>query len=287
MYKKILAFGLLALMLTACTTNEFYETVVDPEVQQVVINQGNRTLMVGRTFQFTATVTTVGGADAGVNWLVGDYSLATIDQNGTVTGLSVGTTTVTAVSRHDPEQTTSVTLTIIRAPAVDSVTLNLDELALRPGQTSTLVATVTAVSGATTAVTWTSSDPTVATISSSGVVTTVSGGTAVITVRSVFDNAVFDTITVYVQQVVSLETSPTDLTFTVGDDAETLTTTVTVLGNAPTTVVYASTNPAVATVSQLGVVTPVAEGTAFVVVTSTFDSTFFTVIPVTVEAPVP
>jgi trimeric autotransporter adhesin len=286
MFKKIFVFGILALFLAACSTtnNQFYET--EPGVELVVINQGTRTVMVGSTFQFTATVTAVGGAATGVNWLIGDDTVATVNQTGTVTGVGVGTTTVTAVSQHDPEQTATVNLTVIRAPAVDSVTLTQDNFALRIGQINTLSVTVVAVSGANTGVTWSSSNEDVVTVSTTGVVTAISGGVATITVRSVFNSAVFDTVTVSVQQVVALTTSPSDIALVLDEeDTAQVTTTVTVLGNAPQTVVYASTNPAVATVSSTGLVTAVSEGTAYVVVTSAFDGSFFSVIPVEVTEP--
>jgi len=282
MFKKFFVLGILALALAACntTTNEFYQT--DPGVELVVINQGDRTVMVGSTFQFTATVTSVGGASAGVNWLISDDSVATINQSGVVTGVSVGPAIVTAVSQYDPGQSATVNLNVIRAPAVDAVELTQSDFSLRPGQTSTLSVTVTSVSGANTAVSWTSSNPDVVTVSQAGVVAAISGGTAVVTVRSVFDSSVFDTITISVQQIVALSSSPSDITFGVGDAPVTVTTTVDVLGGAPQTVVYASTNPSVATVSPAGVVTPVAPGRAFVVATSSFDPSFFDVIAVEV-----
>jgi uncharacterized protein YjdB len=282
MFKKFFIFGILALTLAACSTtnNQFYEN--EPGVELVVINQGNRTVMVGSNFQFTATVTAVGGASTGVNWLISDDTVATISQSGVVTGVSVGSAVVTAISQHDPSQLATANLNVIRAPAIDSVELNQSDFNIRPGQTSTLSVTVTSVSGAPTTVTWTSSNVEVATVSPSGVVTAVSGGTATITVRSVFDSSVFDTLTVSVQQIVALSSSPSDITLLVDDAPVTITTTVAVLGDAPQTVVYASTNPSVATVSSTGVVTPIAPGRTFIVSTSSFDASFFDVTAVEV-----
>jgi uncharacterized protein YjdB len=131
MFKKFFVFGLLALVLAACntTTNEFYET--EPGVDLVVINQSDRTLMVGSAFQFTATVTAVGGASPSVNWLISDDTVATINQSGIVMGVSVGSAVVTAVSQYDPEQSATVNLTVIRAPAVDSVVLRQEDFSIR------------------------------------------------------------------------------------------------------------------------------------------------------------
>ena len=64
---------------------------------------------------------------------------------------------------------------------VDSVTLNENNLSLTVGDTTTLTAIVTPDDATNKTVTWTSSDPSVATVDANGLVTAVAPGTATIT----------------------------------------------------------------------------------------------------------
>ena len=68
--------------------------------------------------------------------------------------------------------------------AVTGVSLNKSETEITEGQTETLVATVAPDNASIKDVSWTSSDPTVATVDSKGVVTAVKAGTTTITVTT-------------------------------------------------------------------------------------------------------
>lgn len=140
------------------------------------------------------------------------------------------------------------------------------------GQTIQLNATVfdldnSVISGAPT--TWTSSNPAVATVGSTGLVTAVSGGSAQITV---FSGSVSAIASVAVMQVaLNIAIAPTSVTLAVLNESVQLEALVYDNGNAPiagATVVWSSSNPLVATVSSNGLVTAVSNGTAQVTATS-------------------
>ena len=82
--------------------------------------------------------------------------------------------------------------------AVTGVSLDRTSLSLSKGETATLVATVMPEDATDRSVTWSSSDPSVATVSDDGVVTAVSVGTATITATSVSDADMKATCTVTV-----------------------------------------------------------------------------------------
>ncbi|MCD8263489.1 MAG: Ig-like domain-containing protein [Tannerellaceae bacterium] len=86
------------------------------------------------------------------------------------------TTLFVSVSCSDDDDDTKV--------SVSGVTLDRPSVSLAPGSTVTLNATVTPSNAANQAVTWSSSDEAVATVSSSGVVTGVAEGTATVTVKT-------------------------------------------------------------------------------------------------------
>ncbi|GIN38459.1 Ig-like domain-containing protein [Heyndrickxia oleronia] len=81
--------------------------------------------------------------------------------------------------------------------AVSNVSLNKTTLALETGTNSTLTVTVSP-STADPSVTWTSSDPSIATVDTNGKVVAVKAGSATITVTSKADNTKKATCTVTV-----------------------------------------------------------------------------------------
>lgn len=140
---------------------------------------------------------------------------------------------------------------------------------------------VTATGTTNSAVTWTSFKPSIATISSSGLITGVADGQTFFTATSQADPT--KQISVAVNVVSTIVTvSPTAVYSWVGGPTRTITKTVE--NNANTSVTWTSSNAAVATVSSTGVVTPVAAGTAQIVAKSVADplksaATTFTVDP--------
>ena len=81
---------------------------------------------------------------------------------------------------------------------VDTVILDNTELSLAVGNTATITATCTPSTAEDLTVSWKSSDESIATVDSSGVVTAVSAGTAMITATSNDESTVSATCTVTV-----------------------------------------------------------------------------------------
>jgi hypothetical protein len=80
-------------------TSPAVSLTVFPDVSSVSISPINATIKVGQQQHFVATATDVKGnniANAVLNWSISFSGVATIDSNGTVTGVSVGTVLVTA-----------------------------------------------------------------------------------------------------------------------------------------------------------------------------------------------
>ncbi len=171
---------------------------VEPAVISVTINEAAPAVTVGDTTALTVTVPVAGGASDEVEWSSSDETIATVDEDGVVTGVAAGTATITATSTFDATKSDSVTVTVNPVPAVNSVTIDQVDPAVTIGGTTTLTATVDAVGGASTDVEWSSSDETIATVDEDGVVTGVAAGTVTITATSTFDAAQTDTVDVVV-----------------------------------------------------------------------------------------
>jgi uncharacterized protein YjdB len=141
---------------------------------------------IGATGTVTATLRDAEGAEiVGVplDWSSSDEDVVTVDAEGTVEAIGVGTATVSA-GIGSIEGTTTVTV----SQEADAIELTPAEVTLvTAGATAQLTAVVTDAGGTEiegAVVTWTSSDPEVATVDSEGEVTAVANGTAVITAQS-------------------------------------------------------------------------------------------------------
>lgn len=152
-------------------------------------------------------------------------------------------------------------------------------------ETLTLTATVAPADATNKAVTWSSSDDTIATVSDAGVVTGVAAGTATITVTTVdgsFTATSAVTVEAAIVAVTGVTVSPETDTIAV---SETITLTATVAPENATNkaVTWSSSDDTIATVSDAGVVTGVAAGTATITVT-TVDGSFTDTSEITVTA---
>jgi hypothetical protein len=139
---------------------------------------GDTAVIAGKTTQLKLNPTPDDAVLEGtIEWKSEDPTIATVDDNGLVTGVAAGKANITA-KVDGVEATIEITV----QPAVESVTLNKTAVTLQPGKTETLEATI-APEGAVVAgeIEWKSSDEAVATVED-GVITAVANGDATITV---------------------------------------------------------------------------------------------------------
>ncbi len=175
---------------TASVIIKVYVPSSEIHVTGVTLNKTTEEVEVGRTVSLVATVTPDNATNKGVTWTTSDSTIATVS-GGVVTGVKEGTATIT-VKTDDQGKTASATITVKAATTpvvnVTGVTLNPTSGTISTGETFVLEATVEPENASNKNVTWTSSNPLVATVSDSGVVTGISAGTATITVKTVDKN---------------------------------------------------------------------------------------------------
>lgn len=113
--------------------------------------------------------------------------IATVDQNGLVSAVAVGSATITVTVDGTFTATCAVTVqerSSSSGTPVQSVSLDEDEISLAPNATKQLTATVSPQDATDKSVVWTTSDRRVARVSQSGLVTALSAGNAEITVTT-------------------------------------------------------------------------------------------------------
>ena len=166
---------------------------------------------------------------------------------------------------------------------VKSITVDPDEIEMNVGATYTIIFTVLPTYATNKAVTFTSSDATVATVDANGDVTGVAAGTTTITIAATDGSGVTGTFTVTVTNISVEEiiVADDDITIRTG---ETAAITYTVLPQNATIqdVTFTSANTAIATVDANGTVTGVGGGETTITIASVSNPEVTTNVSVTV-----
>ncbi len=255
-------------------TAECVVTVVPGEVAVLSISLSNTELLMrkGYSTELIAIVRPDDATDKSVVWSSNDESIVTVDQNGIVTAIEVGTAVVRATSGYDPAIYAECNVTVEDEAvivAVEGITLNKTELTLKESETFTLVATITPEDATDKTVTWKSSDRAVATVSENGEVTGVRAGNAIIYASSSNGLTAECAVTVTPGEiaVTSIALSNTELLMREGHTAELL---AIILPSDATdkSVTWSSDDEAIATVDQAGIVTAIKQGVTTVTATS-------------------
>ncbi len=158
------------------------EVTVIYQVTGITLNKTTMSLHMGKSETLTATVSPGNATNKAVTWNSSDTSVAKVDTDGKVTAVAPGTVTITATAQDGSDKSASCKVTVIRP--VTKISINWTRQYLEVGETSTLTVTVSPDNATNKAVTWKSSDTTVATVDANGKVTAVGEGTATITVTA-------------------------------------------------------------------------------------------------------
>lgn len=157
--------------------------------------------------------------------------------------------------------------------AVSGISLDQTTLSIVAGETGTLKVSVAPEDATDKSVTWTTSEPTIATVSNTGVVTAIKAGSATITVTSVADNTKEATCEVTITAAPIAVTSITlnkTTTSIIKSAKETLIATVAPAEATNKVVTWSSSNTSIATVNATtGEVEGKAIGEATIIATST------------------
>jgi uncharacterized protein YjdB len=235
-------------------------------------------LLLGTTRQLTATVRDSLGVELAprtATWASLSPSVLSVTPNGELRAVSAGVAQVTATVPIGDSSGTRVATAAVGVYGALQVVVSPRAASVQEGQTVALAATVTGTAGIPRTVTWESSVPSRATVSSTGVVTGVTANATPVVIRA-RSTAVPDVVDSASITVIS-SSVPTALT--VAPRTDTLspqgTRTLTAIVRDQRGVVlpgvgvsWRALNPTLATVSGAGVVTAVANGTAQIVVSA-------------------
>lgn len=167
-----------ALLVVMAGCGNFF--VGDDAADHVTVTPASKLLAVSETQQYKASAVTVGGNSTDVTssatWTSSDTAIATVSTSGLVTAVSAGSgndTTLTISAESGGE--TGTAQLVVAADTLDDISITPNDPIIARGATQQMTATGNLANGTsvnlTNAVTWTSSDNNVATVSSTGLVT--------------------------------------------------------------------------------------------------------------------
>ena len=160
-------------------------SLVNVPVTGISIDQGDGPYVVtlaNEKYTLSATVSPANATNKKTSWSSSNTSVATVNQ-GTLFVKSVGETTITVKSQDNSEIQDSILVRVGNVEATEII-LSQSTITLKTGKTTKLVATVKPDNATIKTVNWSSSNSSVASVSSDGTITTTLAGSATITATS-------------------------------------------------------------------------------------------------------
>ena len=152
-------------------------------VGRITLSEGQSfVLPAGLNHTVTAAVSPEDATDPGLIWTSSDETIATVDENGNVTGIAFGKAKITAAAADGSG--VSATTTVVVNQAVEHIALRYEELYVPAGKNVVIKAEVTPENAGNKKLEWISSDEAVVTITKDGKVSGVQPGEALITARA-------------------------------------------------------------------------------------------------------
>lgn len=232
------------------------------EVESIELSDNTLDLTEGDSRTLIATVKPDNASDKTVIWSSSDNDIVSVSSTGLVNALKAGYATVTA-SCGGKSTTCEITVTS-KTISVTSVKVSPTTLSMIEGGKATLTATVLPENATDKSVTWKSSDPSIASVDSSGEVTAVRPGRITVTVTT-NDGSKTATCSVVVNKeiihVTSISLNRSSISLLKGESFS-LEASVNPSNATYGTISWTSSSSSVATVDSSGKVTAVSAGTA-------------------------
>lgn len=232
-------------------------------VESVTLDPASISLEIEGTAILKATITPEDATDKTITWSSTKPEIASVDNNGKVTAIAGGNTTITAKA-GEKEATCKVTVTV----PVESIVLDRTEITLEEGQTTTLVATVNPKSATDKSVTWSTTNASAALIDTKGLVTAVAEGTAIITAQAGSKEArCLVTVNKKTIPIETITLNKTEITLKSGQTFQ-LTASITPADATDKTIDWSTSNATFGIVDTNGIVKALKEGSVIIVATS-------------------
>ena len=245
----------------------FIKDASNIEVASIALNTSELILKVGQSYKLTTIVSPTNATNPSLSWTSSDHTVAEVSTDGTVTALNVGVASITASATDGSNVTATCTLTVSPTDATGVTILAPESTHFKVGESMQLTATIDPETTTDKTLIWSSSNPTVVTVDATGMVEAIAVGSATITVKTT--NGLTDSVDLTVDKtaVSNITLSRSELRLEVGESCI-LTATVNPANATDPSLIWASSNPSVATVTSEGHVTALSVGSAIIIATA-------------------
>lgn len=194
--------------------------------QSITLSHSSIELIVGNTTTLTATLLPANASNNNILWSSADATTASVNENGLVTALKKGITTIYATAEDNHAIIASCEVTVSEI-IPQSISLNETALELELTHTHTLTATIQPANATNPNVLWSSADATIASVDENGLVTAHNRGTTTIYATAEANNTIVDSCTINIFAYMSNENAcriwAYDLTLTSTNNSHTFT----------------------------------------------------------------
>ena len=238
------------------------------DVTGITVDPTVRTIEENEEFVIIATIIPDNATDKGVTFTSSDPLVAAVDEDGKVTGISEGEATITATTNDGNKKARCKVTVLKRKKDVTGITVEPASKTINTGEEFIISPTVTPDDATDKSVTWTSSDTDIAVVDRDGKVTGKAPGTVTITATT--NDGGFTagcTVTVIEEEEERVILNKYDISLYEGD-RELIIATVKPDSVADKSVIWSSSDPAVATVDEHGWIEAVKVGVAVITATS-------------------
>ena len=178
-----------------------YRVLVVQPVSRITVRGNAQSVAAGSQIELNAEITPADASIQGVTWSSQDERIATVDENGVLTGVARGNARIVATAKDGSNVRANFSIAVTQN--AESITLDKTEGTVDTGRSIMFRATVMPQNTSDKSVVWSSSDESVATVNNQGRVTGVSLGDCEIICTSKSTDTVTATATVHVQQPVT------------------------------------------------------------------------------------
>lgn len=247
-------------------TETWHVLVIQP-VKKIEIRAGDKKVPVGGTLQLSAVCSPEDASIPAVTWSSRNPAIASVDENGLVTGVKKGQVIIQATAADGSRVVGNVSLNVTQP--VTGLTFSQAEIPVIAGRTAAAKVTVSPASASDKSLTWFSSDEGIATVKG-GRITGVKAGRCTVTCVSVSNPEVTASVSVVVSQLVTgiqCATPADQLSLLVGETVQ-LDWTVLPADATNPELSFRSAHARIASVDANGIVRALSRGTATIVATA-------------------
>lgn len=161
---------------------EYCTVTVEEYVKVIKLNETYYKLGLGKTFQLVATIEGKTASNKELRWTSSNKSIVSVDKNGKIKGLKLGTATITVYATDGSGAEASCTVRVSRL--VTSIDLNTNYITLVQGKSYNLKATVKPSNATYKKPLYSSSNSNIAIVNKNGVITGIEPGNTIVTVEA-------------------------------------------------------------------------------------------------------